>query len=142
MTREEIKNTPELVDHLLDESVIEDSRNKLHERIDKICNFAIKALEQELCKDAISRKEVIDTIYRECSGVNLDIDFAKVLLLQRKIKALQSVRPKQKTGEWINGDCEGGNCNICGKYYAFYPESGSFNYCPNCGAKMESEEKE
>ena len=41
-----------------------------------------------------------------------------------------------KTGHWINGDCKGGNCSICGEYYAFYPESGDFNYCPNCGAKM------
>lgn len=47
-----------------------------------------RLLEQESCEDAISRKKVIDTIYRECSGENLDIDFAKVLLLQRKIKAL------------------------------------------------------
>ena len=46
-----------------------------------------------------------------------------------------------KTGKWINGDCEGGNCSICGKYYAFYPESGDFNYCPNCGAKMQEAEE-
>lgn len=46
-----------------------------------------------------------------------------------------------KTGKWINGDCEGGNCSICGKYYAFYPESGDFNYCPNCGAKMQEVEE-
>lgn len=51
--------------------------------------------EQEPCEDCISRQEVIDTIYHECSGENLDIDFAKVLLLQRKIKALPSVKPTQ-----------------------------------------------
>ena len=49
---------------------------------------ALKVLAQEPCEDTVSRKKVIDTIYRECSGENLDIDFVKVLLLQRKIKAL------------------------------------------------------
>ena len=47
MTKDEIKNTPELVDYLLDESVIADSRKKLHKRMDEICNLAIQALEQE-----------------------------------------------------------------------------------------------
>lgn len=51
--------------------------------------------ESEPCEDAVSRQAVIDTIYHECSCENLDIDFAKVLLLQRKIKALPSVKPTQ-----------------------------------------------
>lgn len=52
---------------------------------------------KEPCEDAVSRQAVIDTIYHEFSGENLDIDFAKVLLLQRKIKALPSVN-QQKIG--------------------------------------------
>lgn len=63
--------------------------------------MAIKALEQEPCDDAISRKKVIDTIYCECSCENLDIDFAKVLLLQRAIKALSPVTPQPKMGRWV-----------------------------------------
>jgi len=47
MTREKIKNTPEIVDYLLDKSVIKESREKLHKRLDEVCNLAIKALEQE-----------------------------------------------------------------------------------------------
>ena len=54
--------------------------------------MAIQALQTEPCEDAISRQAVMNTIYRECSGENLNIDFAKVLLLQRKIKALQPVQ--------------------------------------------------
>ena len=53
MTREEIKNTPELVDFMLDESVIADSREKLRKRLEKVCNLAIKALEQEPILDKI-----------------------------------------------------------------------------------------
>lgn len=57
-----------------------------------------KALNQEPCEDCISRQAVKDTIFAECSGVKLDIDFAKVLLLQRAIKALPSVTPQTR---WI-----------------------------------------
>jgi len=47
MTKEEIINTPKLVDFMLDESIIADSREKLRKRLDEVCNLAIKALEQE-----------------------------------------------------------------------------------------------
>ena len=47
MTREEIKNTPEIVDFMIDKSVIADSRMKLHKRMEELCKLAIKALEQE-----------------------------------------------------------------------------------------------
>ena len=83
--------------------------------------------------DLISRQAAIDRLKREekvlytPTGMNY---------LIRAIKDLPPVNPQPKTGHWINGDCKGGNCSICGEYYAFYPESGDFNYCPNCGAKM------
>lgn len=47
MTREEIKNTPKIVDCLISESVMSESKEKLHKRLDEICNLAIKALEQD-----------------------------------------------------------------------------------------------
>lgn len=56
-------------------------------------------LEQELCEDAVSRQTVKDTIFVECSGTKLDIDFAKLLLLQRAIKALPPVTPQES--RWI-----------------------------------------
>lgn len=58
-----------------------------------------KALEQQPCDDCVSRQAVKDTIFAECSGNKLDIDFAKVLLLQRAIKALPPVTPT--TQSWI-----------------------------------------
>lgn len=85
--------------------------------------------------DCISRQVVLDEMYRR--KANGDAITAGL------IKNLPPVNPQPKTGHWINGDCEGGNCSICGEYYAFYPESGDFNYCPNCGAKMiEPQERE
>ena len=96
MTREEafaqLRNGP---------GINEDVSEEYNEAVD----MAIKALEQEpytnvgKCEDAISRQAVRDTIFAECSGTKLDIDFAKVLMLQRAIKALPPVQP---VGRWIS----------------------------------------
>ena len=114
-------------------------------------NMAIKALEQEPCEDSISRKVVRDTIFAECSGAKLDIDFAKVLLLQRAIKSLPSVTPQPKTGHWILRDDINGQyqCDKCGMFSGlskFDVEEEGWelsNFCSNCGTKMvEPQERE
>lgn len=107
-------------------------------------NELLNELEQEPCEDAISRKEVRDTIFRECSGVNLDIDFAKVLLLQRAIKALPPVTPQEpRKGHWIYDytSADGHrtyHCSECGCY--LQPKHSeplnSFKWCSFCGADM------
>ena len=43
----------------------------------------------------------------------------------------RQIQPKQKTGRWIDD-----NCSECGQY-VYHGDAN--NYCPNCGAKMESE---
>lgn len=53
----------------------------------------------DLGVNAVSRQAVIDTIFEECSGTKLDIDFAKVLMLQRAIKALPPATPQES--RWI-----------------------------------------
>lgn len=90
------------------------------------------------CDDAIRRDAAKKWICNTCpddSECQRDCDVIK------GIDALPPVTPQQKYGKWINGDCEGGTCSICEKYYAFYPESGDFNYCPSCGAKMQESEE-
>ena len=72
MTREEILNTPEIIDFMIDKSVMVDSKMKLHNRLNELCMMAIKALEQEPkfvvksdgtieqiknCNDCLLRKE-------------------------------------------------------------------------------------
>ena len=73
-------------------------------------DMAIALLEQKPCDDCVSRQAVRNTIFDECTGDKLDIDFAKVLLLQRAIKALPSVTPQQEPCE----EREKGEC----PYYA------------------------
>lgn len=99
---------------------------------------AIKALEQEPCKDtnanqhknalegdAISRQAVLDMMQMRLSGKEL----------YKAVYELPSVNPQPKTGHWIE-TWTGLWCSECNKdVNSFY------NYCPNCGAKMESEDK-
>ena len=94
--------------------------------------MAQEALEQRE-EDAISRQEAID-----CLTANGLKKFDFILEAREKINALQSVQPKQKTGEWIelNNVVQ---CLKCGGTTMFISK-----FCPNCGAKMvkpqESEE--
>ena len=69
------------------------------------------------------------------------IDFVKVLPNANKI-ALE----KQKTGHWIEQDGYDGDtyydCSECGESFCLIegtPTDNLYNYCPNCGAKMEGE---
>lgn len=96
MTREEILNTPKLVDYLLDKSVIADSRMKLHKRLEELCKLAIKALEQEPCEDTISRQEVIETL----KELDWNYNGHPGGEVYSAIYKLPPVQPKPKTG-WI-----------------------------------------
>ena len=69
--------------------------------------------------------------------------YQKVL---RRLNILPPAEPEQKAGYWIM-DCYVWRCSGCGKN----PTTGTgyvqgrnelFDYCPNCGAKMEVEKHE
>ncbi len=112
-----------------------------------------KALEQDPCEDAISRKAVINTIFNN-SDNNGDVVLSTDLM--DRIKHLPSVTPQPKTGHWMYDDEHSDwsdvtyKCSCCkraisvpyevrNEVYRDYP------FC-HCGAKMiepqESEEKE
>lgn len=93
-----------------------------------------ESLEQEPCEDAISRQEVLELI------ADYDLSMGQVV---KGIHALRSVTPQEsKTGKWISTETKGVRyafwcrykCSLCGGL------SDHTNFCPNCGAKMESEE--
>ena len=90
MTREEVKNTPEIVDFMIDKSVIADSRMKLHKRIEELCKLAIKTLEQKSILDKI-RTEIEQLPTTKCTETHrtyIDAyDFKKnVLMILDKYK--------------------------------------------------------
>lgn len=111
--------------------------------ISEALDMGIKALEQEPCEDAISRQAVEETIFAEGSCEKLDIDFAKIWLLLRAIKALPSVTPYPKTERcrWIRYDyrtiCPQ-NHDIDNPYWRI-PEKRMdvLKYCPYCGKEIE-----
>lgn len=54
---------------------------------------------------------------------------------------VEDLEQEPKTGHWIKK----GNtltCPVCGAVGEDIKSDYCFNYCPNCGAKMESEDKE
>ena len=123
----------------------------------KAFGMAIKALEQQPCDDAISRTELLKAIdtydkfgytITGCFVRNPKGDYIPYVHyydVVNCVNSLLSVTPKPKTGHWKDRS-EGGRikypwmesyeCSECG-------ENGSvaWDYCPNCGANMESEEK-
>lgn len=105
---------------------------------------AIKALEQEPCDDAISRQAAIYVASGFCHPANIADELAK----------LPPVNPQPKTGHWVEEDryidryddtIEILQCSLCGfkHHYAQGDTSKTdytwYNYCPNCGARMEEQ---
>lgn len=111
-------------------------------RFDEARKISIEALKTELTEDTISRQAVLEkAIYTETeegwSGRTVDVN---------DIESLPPVIPSRPTGRWIKhennaaGICmrvswECSECHVWLGCEYFVRRS----YCPNCGAKMESE---
>lgn len=95
--------------------------------------------EQEPCEDAISRQAVDKAIYdysRSC-----DVNYAQIM---EYIDKIPPVNPQTKTGHWIEQEDFNGDtyydCSECGESFCLIegtPIDNLYQYCPNCGAKME-----
>lgn len=119
------------------------------------CDLAIRALPSvtpsrptEPCEDAINRQAALDVI-AETDITNGTEPVFTGKQVQALLRDLPSVTPKQRTGHWIEQDGYDGDvyydCSICGNSWTTIdgtPWQNGMNYCPNCGAKMESEVSE
>ena len=88
---------------------------------------------QEPCDDAISRQAVLNEIYNTDGISNIYFHLADEII------ALPPVTPAEKVGQWTEGgfDFNYWTCSKC-KYQPNNDYSKpSYNYCPNCGAKMQ-----
>ena len=61
---------------------------------------------------------------------------------------IPSVRPERKPGHWKlldnDPDQNAYECSACGNAFVLIdgtPKENNYNYCPNCGARMEPEGK-
>ena len=103
--------------------------------IDRVCEDIREALNQEPCENAISRQAVLEIAKSSKSNW---IDNS---VLFKRVNELPSVYPQPKTGKWIRvtdktGHFLGWQCDKCGLQQRF-----NTNFCPDCGARMESEDK-
>ena len=103
----------------------------------------IKALEQQSCEDAISRKAILECQYTIDDSETLGISTRNVVNVDDILNA-KPVTPQPKTGHWIHLKHNKGKCSKCHDVVLIAQQYGNANYCPNCGAKMvephESEE--
>ena len=104
--------------------------------------LAINALEQEPCKDAISRQAMHNKIEKWITYGEYKYSNATQYLYDR-IDRLPPVNPAEKVGKWkrISMDKYSEHakywyrCDRCGE-----DNLGNTNYCPNCGQrKMQNE---
>lgn len=94
-------------------------------------------------EDLISRQSVLDLVvanHTELNGLNV----VMYSPLYKDIKQLPPVTPKPKTGYWIkNSPFTKPYCSECGaSCFGLHGFDCTISlYCPNCGTKMESEDK-
>jgi len=120
------------------EGLGESDAKEFTQDFNEILNLAIKALEQQPCKDAISRQEVIETLkeldWRYNGHPGGEVYGA--------IYKLPPVQPKIKTGRWIykkfNWYCS--ECNNTPKTLGYVGKAEfmkeHFRFCNHCGAMM------
>lgn len=100
-----------------------------------MADLIIKALKQEPCEDAISRQYLIE------KATNWEKHFhdSERYVSLTDIQNAPPVKPQPKIGHWIEHEiedtCRWLTCSVCGHEWVNKKE----NFCPNCGAKMESE---
>jgi len=86
--------------------------------------MAIKALEQEHCRDM---KEI-----RELISCDADAE-TKLKMISNILTAKPHYFEKPQTGHWIKSNIGGAKvCSVCNAHIGL----SSFKFCPSCGAKM------
>ena len=116
---------------------VEFDEDKLREIVkEQVARIEITA-EQE-STDAISRETLITKLTELIKTKRSTIEIKAKLIPM--IQNMPSVTPK--SGKWINDKDDMPTCSKCGyipPYSAVIDDYEYSNYCPNCGAKMESE---
>lgn len=114
-------------------------------------DIAIKSLEQEPYEDCVSRQSVVDFLEnhaKDFDDIKMRMAFRAASSLVENADNVPSVIPTRTKGKWIRHEERKplkygyeliikGKCSNCGEVFG---ETYKMNYCPNCGAEMESEE--
>ena len=88
--------------------------------------------------DAISRADAVKALQ--------NVVCTSAAIKSRMVGAIENLPSvTQKSGKWINDKNDMPICSQCGyipQYDRAIDDYEYSNYCPNCGARMESEDKE
>lgn len=86
--------------------------------------------------DCISKEQAIKAMQESEFGYTFEVDVAI-----EAVKALPTVEPERRKGEWIDGmPYVNSHWKVCSECHVSAPDScGGFNFCPNCGADMRGE---
>lgn len=119
---------------IIDKYEEEEYRQKIFSYLDGVADGLSNPIEQEPCEDAVSKQAVIDTL-KGCECMHI-FELGEII---PKIKQLPSVQPKAKTGRWVLGGYDDHYyiCDKCDCIASEYYQKPKYNYCPNCGARME-----
>lgn len=106
------------------------------------CAIISDWLKQEPCEDIISRKELYNALYEEFHDEYAPNNITRVDLgaVRNFVKDFPPAIPARKKGKWINIDKTHSRCDRCESVFEIASANGESNFCPNCGAEMESEE--
>ena len=100
--------------------------------------------------DLIGRQAILKHIEKVRQGALMmdDIRGASIImngmdLCEKAVMNQPSAHPERKNGHWIyynDGNDEYYECSACGDAFALVegnPKENDYNFCPNCGARME-----
>jgi len=105
--------------------------------------------------DLISRQAAIDALDKRFDSIPME-QTTEILLLRKDLRNLPSAQPQRMRGKWVHGReiaremvgdavaaifYEGWQCSEC-KCIVEEEREPLWNYCPNCGARMEAKENE
>ena len=105
-------------------------------------------IERQAAIDALRYVQHRFTVADEAGGmgaVKWSEDVIYSAAAERVLIELPSVQPERKRGKWVGHSLQNGlysldedTCSVCGHSFYQISETGClWNYCPNCGAKME-----
>ena len=104
--------------------------------------MAIKVLKQA-DGDLISRKDTIEWLKKVTvtDGITFETGFKQILTDIEQMPSAEKNEMWIDEGFYAEGHSEHAyRCSKCDEHYIGYV--GEFNYCPNCGAKMQESEEE
>jgi hypothetical protein len=103
--------------------------------------IATQVLEQEPSGDTISRQDAIKAIDEKAKRIKNEDTLNGLAGAVGILLDLPPVNPQPKTGHWIFHEIEDTlrwyECDKCG-----VSAVKEYNYCPNCGTKMQAESEE